>query len=153
GATIDSEDGAVRLTMRGDLDRNSPYPVIENAVLLENQAGVDLAFTLDRGRVDVVNRKQAGAARIRVRVRDALWDLTLLNPGTQVAFETYGRWPRGTRFRVESDPKNVPTTSLIILVLKGDVQLKHAGFEVAMRAPPGPAMLEWDSVTGADESP
>jgi hypothetical protein len=153
GAAIDSENGAIHLTMLGDLDRNSPYPVIENAVVLHSGDGTDLSFTLDRGRVDVINRKKSGPAQVKVKVRDTSLELSLLEPGTRVAFETYGRWPRGVRFSKEPDPKNAPTTSLIILVLKGDVHVKHGGFETTMRAPPGPAMLEWDSVTGADESP
>src|SRR5262249_16980097 len=134
-------------------DKNSPYPVIENAVILNAAGEADLNFTLDRGRVDVVNRKQSGAARVVMRIRHATWDLTLLEPGTRVAFETYGRWPRGVRFSKNPDSKNSPTTHLIILVLKGSVHLKHEGYETTMHAPPGPAMLEWDSVSGADESP
>jgi len=153
GAAIDSENGAVHLTMLGDLDRNSPYPVIENAVVLHGGDGADLSFTLDRGRVDLINRKTSRAAQVKVKVRDTSLELSLLEPGTRVALETYGRWPRGARFSKEPDPKNAPTTSLIILVLKGEALLKHGGFEKTMRAPPGPAMLEWDSVTGADESP
>jgi hypothetical protein len=153
GATLDSENGAVRLTMRGDLNRNSPYPIIENAVVLHEADGTDLNFTLDRGRVDVVNRKASGAAHVRMKVRDAVWDLTLLEPGAQVAFETYGRWPRGARFSKELDPKIAPTANLIILVLKGQLRVKQGGYETVMSAPPGPALLEWDSVSGRDESP
>jgi hypothetical protein len=153
GASIDSENGAVRMTMLSDLDRNSPYPVIENAVILHAGEGADLNFTLDRGRVDVTNRKENGAARVHMRLRDDVWDLTLSDPGTRVAFETYGRWPRGVRFRKEVDPKNAPTSSLVILVLKGTAHVAHKGYQTTMHAPPGPAMWEWDSITGADESP
>jgi hypothetical protein len=153
GAAIDSENGAIHLNMLGDLDRNSPYPVIENAVVLNGGDRADLSFTLDRGRVDVINRKKSGPAQVKLKVRDTSFELSLLEPGTRVAFETYGRWPRGARFSKDPDPKNVPTTSLVVLVLKGEALLKHAGIETTMRAPPGPAMLEWDSVTGADESP
>jgi hypothetical protein len=152
GAAIDSEKGAVRLTMLGDLDRNSPFPVIENAVVVKSADGADLSFTLDRGRVDVVSQKQNGTAHIRLGIRDAIWDLTL-DPLTRVAFETYGRWPRGARFSKDPNAKNSPTSSLIVLVLKGAVHVKHAGYETTMHAPPGPSMLQWDSVSGADESP
>jgi hypothetical protein len=153
GATLDSENGAVRLTMRGDLDRNSPYPIIENAVILHEPTDADLSFTIDRGRVDVVNRKSRGAAHVRLTVRDATWEILLLEPGTRAAFETYGRWPRGVRFNKDSDPKIAPTTSLIILALNGQLRVEQGGYETMMSSPPGPALLEWDSVSGGDESP
>src|SRR5207244_7651324 len=43
--------------------------------------------------------------------------------------------------------------ALSILVLEGQVLLKHDGREFALQAPPGPAMIEWDSVSGQDDSP
>ncbi len=42
---------------------------------------------------------------------------------------------------------------MTFLVLNGQVDLKHAGRPVAMGAPPGAALIEWDSVTGMDDSP
>jgi hypothetical protein len=153
GAVLDSKDSAIRLTFLGDLDKNSPYPILENAVILHADAHADLAFTLDRGRVDLVNRKERGKTVARVSVRQSSWELEMPEPGTRVALETYSRWPRGTRFSKTSDPKNAPTASLIVLVLKGEVHVRHGGFEHRMTAPPGPAMFEWDSLSGADEAP
>jgi hypothetical protein len=153
GAQLDSENGSVRLTFIGNLGGQSRFPIIESAVILHNSSQADLDFALDRGRVQVVNKKETGAAQVRARVRDAVWDLTLNEPGSTVVFEVYGRWPRGVPFSTKPHPKNAPTTDLLILVAKGTINLKQGGIEHAMGAPPGPAVIEWDSVSGQDEAP
>jgi hypothetical protein len=153
GAIVDSINGAVRLRLLADLEQNSPYPVKEAGVILQSLPGADLAFVLDRGRIDLTNRQRAGAATVHVSVRNAAWDLVLAAPGAQVALEVYGRWAAGVPFQKKPDPKHEPTTDLVILVLNGEVTLKHTGLQVALHAPPGPAMIEWDSVCGCDSSP
>jgi hypothetical protein len=152
-AAIDSSNGAIHVTFLSDLDELSPYPVKENAIVLWDNAKVDFEFTLDRGRVDLINTKQKGEANVRVHIRDAIWDLALETPGTRVALETYGRWPRGARFTKTPGPKDAPTTELAILVLKGEAALKHKDMHFALKAPPGPALIQWDSVTGMDDTP
>jgi hypothetical protein len=102
--------------------------------------------------VDLANRKESGPATVRVHVRNNTWDLTLAEPGAAIALELYGRWPRGAAFVRQAGPKDVPTADLVFLVLKGQVALKHNGYEQALQAPPGPALMEWDSVTGQDET-
>lgn len=47
----------------------------------------------------------------------------------------------------------MPVASLLILALAGEATLKHEHHEHALKAPPGPALVEWDSVTGMDETP
>src|SRR5262249_47162690 len=70
GAAIDSKNNAVRLVFLTDLDGTSPFPVLEAAVVPEPSiANDDLTFTLDRGRVEVMNRKDKGAAKVRVHFR------------------------------------------------------------------------------------
>jgi hypothetical protein len=152
-AQLESANKAVTMTFLSDLDGTSPFPIIENAVILREDPKLDLDFVLDRGRVDLVNNKKEGAAKVRLRVRTGVWDITLQDSGTRIALETYGRWPRGVRFTKEPGPKDEPTGSLVILVLKGEIALKHAGCEFPMKAPPGPALIEWDSVTGMDDAP
>jgi hypothetical protein len=153
GAVLDSAGGAVRLDFLGDLAELSPYPVRECAVFLRDDPGADLSFALDRGRVDLINRKAQGPATVRVRVRDETWNLTLEGPGTRIALELYGRWPAGVPFTKEPGPKDAPTLSLIFLVLKGEVLLQHGVHTNALRAPPGTALIEWDSVNGQDLAP
>jgi hypothetical protein len=153
GAQLDSENGAVGVSFIGNLGGLSKFPIIESAVILHTPQQADFDFSLDRGRVEVTNKKESGAAHVRTHVRDAVWDLTLNEPGTTVLFELYGRWPRGVPFSKKPDPKNAPTADLLIVVTKGTISLKHKGVEQAMSAPPGAALMEWDSVSGQDESP
>jgi hypothetical protein len=80
------------------------------------------------------------------------WDIQLKEPGARIALELYGRWPAGVPFSMKPDPKHQPTASLLFLVLQGHVILQHKGQDLALHAPPGPALVEWDSVTGQDES-
>jgi hypothetical protein len=152
-AQIMSRNGAVRLEFLSDLDHNSPYPIHEAGIKLHSNPRADLEVTLDRGRIDLVNAKKKGAARVLLHVWHSVWDLTLEEPGTAVALELFGRWPPGSTFKLKPGPKDVPTGDLILLVLKGEVDVKHGGFEHALRAPPGPAMIEWDNHSGADETP
>jgi hypothetical protein len=152
GAIIDSKNGAVRAQLLADLDRLSPYPIRECAVRLQNNPDADLAITLDRGRVEFLNQKQSGPATVQVSVRQDNWVIQLQEPGARIALELYGVWPAGVPFSKEAGPKHQPTASLLFLVLRGHVILKHAGEELALHAPPGPALVQWDSVTGQDDS-
>jgi hypothetical protein len=153
GAALVSRNGAVRLDLLADLDRLSPHPIREAAVVLHENRDTDLDVTLDRGRIDLVNRKKKGAAKVRLRVRYETWDLTLEEPGATVALELYSSWPAGSRFTEEPGPKDAPTADLVILVLKGQALVRHGDVGHGMTAPPGPAMIEWDSVHGQDQTP
>jgi hypothetical protein len=152
GAAIDSADGAVRLALLSDPDKQSPYPILEAAVVLNQSPGHDLDFTLDRGRVNVANRKRGGPAKVRVRFHDQSWDATLENPGTVIALQMYGRWAAGARFTPKPGPKDVPSANLLLLVVKGEARVKHGGARHFMKAPPGPALLHWCNEVGS-ESP
>jgi hypothetical protein len=153
GAKLESHDGAVQIVFWTDLTGTSPSPVVETAVVLHTQPGVDLDTTLDRGRIALVNHKKDGPAHVRLHVRQESWDMTLATPGTAIALELFGRWPRGTRFTTKPGPKDVPTANLTFLVGKGEVMLKHDDIEHEMQAPPGPALIEWDSVSGMEQTP
>lgn len=153
GAAVQSTKDAVRLTLLADLDRNSPYPILEAAVSLHDSSDFDLDFTLDRGRVDVRNIKKEGAARVRIRFHDQKWEVTLQEPGARIALELYGRWPKGVPFTPEPGPKDVPAADLVLLVLQGHIDLLHGATQHAMSAPPGPAILHWDNMGQADEIP
>jgi hypothetical protein len=153
GATVESGKNTVRLTFRADLDHNSPYPILESAVVLHDSPDFDLDFKLDRGRVDVVNVKKEGAARVCIRFHDQKWEATLAEPGARLALELYGRWPKGTHFTLEPGPKDVPAAELVLLVMQGHVEVKHGSAEHAMSAPPGPALLHWDNSGDSEEAP
>jgi hypothetical protein len=153
GAAIENAKGTVGLSLLTDLDKNSPYPVLEAAVALHASADHDLDFTLDRGRVDVINLKKEGAARVRIRFHDQQWEATLAEPGTRIALQLYGRWAKGVPFRKEPGPKDVPSADLLLVVRKGQVELKHGSCFCVMSAPPGPALLHWDNSGESEEAP
>ena len=152
GAALDSRDGSIRLTFACDLGHGTPLPVVETAVLLHADKDADLDFTLDGGRVEFANRKDKGEARVVSRVRDARAETTL-GPGAVCSLGVFGRWPAGVPFRKDAKADHAPTLHLSFLVLKGEATLNLSGTAHAMRAPPGPATIEWDSVHGADPSP
>lgn len=158
GAALLSKDGGVAVTSLADYDNRSPLPILETALVLgPAEKGADLAFTLDRGRVDLTNKKPRGAAVVAVRFADQAWTITLDEPGARVAVELCGRWPAGSRFKV-ADPKGnanqpVPVASLVLLVLSGSARVTSGDTTLALTAPPGPAVLEWDSLVGAKPQP
>jgi hypothetical protein len=152
-AGIESANGAVRLTMDSDMSGLSPYPVMENAIILRSNPDWDLDFTLDRGRITITNTKKEGPANVRVHILDHVGDLTLNEPGSQITLELYGRWPRGVPFTPKPGPKDVPTADLIVLCTHGEVSVSTQGQGHLLTAPPGPAMIEWDNVTGIDPTP
>ncbi|HTU20318.1 MAG TPA: hypothetical protein VMG10_19800 [Gemmataceae bacterium] len=153
GAVLTCANRAVDLTLLTDFNKNSPYPVLEAAVVLHASADHDLDFTLDRGRVDVINRKKEGAARVRIRFHDQQWEATLAEPGTRLALQLYGRWAKGVPFRKEPGSKDVPAADLLLVVRKGQVELKHGSCYCPMSAPPGPAFLHWDNSGEPEEAP
>ena len=158
GAALVSSDGGVAVTSLADYDNRSPLPILETAIVLGHaEKGADLALTLDRGRVDLTNKKARGAAVVAVRFADQKWTITLDEPGSRVAVEICGRWPAGSRFAV-ADPKGnakppAPVASLVLLVLSGSARVTSGDTTIGMNAPPGPAVLEWDSLVGAKPQP
>lgn len=157
GATARSANGNVTLRSSADYDGRSPLPILETAFTLNApNKDADLDVTLDRGRLDLTNTRPAGAAVALVRFWDQTWTVTLDAPGTRVAFELSARWPAGSRFKV-AEPgaaaKAGPVAHLLCLVLKGDATVNVGGTTVGLAAPPGPALIEWDSVAGVQARP
>ena len=151
-AALESPDKAVKMMFLTDFG-DSPFPVIECAVILHDTKEFDLDLTLDRGRADFTNTKATGAATVRVRVQDQVFDLILKEPKTRVAVELYGRWMPGARFSVEPTANEAPAANLVILVLEGNADLKHGEQVFHMAAPPGPALIQWDNAGGLDPKP
>lgn len=153
GGIIASKNGDVQLQMHADLDHLSPYPILESAVVLHANDKADMDFTLDRGRVDVVDNRDDGTSHIVIRFWGEKWEWTTGTKKARVALELYGRWPRGAYFHKEDDPQPSPVGGLSMVVLYGDVSFEHGGHIMRMHAPPGPALYQWDSSSGGDVSP
>jgi hypothetical protein len=152
-ASIESMGGAVQLLFWGNLPQISAFPILESAVVLHEPKGTDMDLSPQRGRVVLSNHKDKGPATVHVRLPDGAWDLTLAEPGTEVALEMFGRWPRGVPFQTDSKSKEAPTVEVVLLVLKGNVGLKTEQAQHALTAPAGPALFHWDSAGGNDNGP
>ena len=154
GASLESKNGAVAVKSLADYDGKSPLPALETAFTLNEAKDVDLDLTLDRGRVDLTSLK--AAATVRVRFWDQSWKISLDGKGTRVALELCGRWPAGSRFKVAvkgTDKPPEPVASLVMLVVNGSAAADLGGITLGLKAPPGPALVEWDSVAGTRPQP
>lgn len=152
GAILESKNRAIGLKSLADYDGKSPLPVLETAFTLNEPKDADLDLTLDRGRVDLTNTKTDGAAVVRVRFWEQSWKVALDAPGSRVAVELCGRWPSGARFKPAAkgaEPTAAPVASLVLLVLNGSAAVDVGGVTLGLKAPPGPAQVEWDSIGGA----
>ncbi len=118
-------------------------------MILHESKDVDLDFTLDRGRVDVENRKAKGQARVRVRLHGKSGEFTLMEPGARVALEVYGRWPKGVRFTKDANANASPALACVALAIKGEIELKTQAAHYLLKAPPGPALLMADDLSGS----
>jgi len=152
-ATVQSNNSAVRLTLFGNVPQISLTPALESAVTLQRTAGSDLDVFLDRGRILVTNIKQTGAANVRVRARKEIWDLVLTEPGTEAAVEFNARWPAGMPYKEQYEKDEEPKAEMIVMVIRGTVELKVEDENRTLRAPPGPAIFTWDSVLGLSRTP
>jgi hypothetical protein len=158
GASLASKNGAVALKSLADYDDRAPLPILETAIVLADSKQAQLDLTLDRGRIDLTNAKESGAATVRVRFWEQTWSIVLDSPGTRVAMELSARWPAGSRFRLadkDGDPSKAPApaASLVFWLLKGTASVDVGGVTLALKAPPGPAQLIWNSLTGARPQP
>jgi hypothetical protein len=140
-------DSGVSLILWGNLPEFSRFPpVLESAVVLHQNPDLDLDFTLDHGRVVLSNHKGKGAARVRLRFADEVWDLTLPDENTEVAAELVGICLPYTKEPGGGEPQ----LNVALLGLKGQAQVKIR-FEQCLL--PSPSMLTWDNLAGAARSP
>ncbi len=151
-AAVETEPKGVALTLYGGMPRLSPSPVLESQVVLHDSRAYDLDFTLREGRVLLANTRDQAPARVWVRLPGFSWRLTL-DPGARVGMETYGRWPLGVAFSKDPKPWEEPTQVVLLLMLDGKAELETDSHAYELSAPPGPAFMQWDSVTGEAPRP
>jgi hypothetical protein len=138
----------VGILMWGNLPELSSSPVLESAIILHDSKAYDLDLTLLRGRVILTNTKEKGSAKIWLRTEENAVEFDLEEPGTQVAIESYGRWPAGIPFYPNRKRGDDPTRSWEIFVLKGRLGIKAARTSWTMTAPPGRSYFYGDSING-----
>jgi hypothetical protein len=152
-ARIESAGKGATLTLAGNLPELSTFPGLESTVVLHDSRVFDFDLTLVHGRILLKNTRKEGAAKVWLRLPNEAWQLTLPQPGDEVAMEMYGRWPRGVAFSKKPKPGDVPTQVVALLVTAGRVELKIGDMQQGLSAPPGSAYFYWDSVAGSDEGP
>ncbi|MSR32193.1 MAG: hypothetical protein EXR99_11870 [Gemmataceae bacterium] len=149
GSQIENRAGTVRVTFRGDLAGNSPLPIRETVATIFpiNDSGIDFALGFERGRVEFTNLKEKGAATVTVNLLDEEDSSTvkLLEPDSSCALEILGTWPGGVHFDPKAAKPAEPSYELIYVVLKGKTEINDEGVTHILSAPPGPAMLRWNS--------
>ena len=151
---METNDGSVRLALSSDFDRETPLPILEPAIRLHHAGqGFDLDFTLERGRVDVINQKKEGSARIRIQILDRAVEVTLEKPGTRLALIVFGRWARAARFTTKPGPRDVPILDVIALAIQGESMLKGPRNEYRLVPPPGPALIHRSTREGEEPDP
>lgn len=152
GVSIESLDKSVKLTFRGDIAGNSPLPIRETAIiLLPKREGFDLSVDFERGRIELSNTKEKGSATCQVTLfnDEEHGKVKLIEPGSTCSLEELGRWPKGTHFKPDNKESINPVYDLVYVALKGTSEVSDHGVTHFMSAPPGPAMLSWNSADGS----
>jgi hypothetical protein len=144
-AEIQSGNNKVLVKMVCDVGKRGPFPVLESAMRLHAANNVDMDVTLERGIIGFANLQKEGSARVKLRFLDQAWDL-MVEPGTRIGIEIYGRHPPGIPAFLDKNVKDSPTIDVVFLVLSGRVLVGAQGQEFAMTAPPGPASLRWNNL-------
>ena len=126
--------------------------------MLGEGKGFDLDLMLDRGRLELGNAKRAGSALVRVRFWDQSWKILLDSPGH--ARRRRDLWALAIRYAFRPADSNgnrarpaVPVASLALIVLQGTASVDVGGVTLSLKAPPGPAELTWNSLTGTRPQP
>lgn len=153
GAGLRTRDGSATVRLVEDLEQRSPMPLVETALRLKDDPGMDLGIVLERGRVDVTNARPSGPFRFRLHAWDRTGDIELTRPGSSVALMLASRWAKGVPFKKNAAAKHRPEAHFLALVLKGEAMIKGQRNTYKMQAPPGPALLHVATTDEADPAP
>jgi hypothetical protein len=141
-------DGGVRMMLWGNVPEFSESPVLESRVMLNvPPPGIDLDFTLDRGRVHLLNYKTSAEARVRVRFFQEVWDLTLPDSKTEAVVELWGAQP-DVPFRKE--PGGRTPLACLGLFIKGQARLTAQNKEVNL---PDLSYVSWSNINPIPTGP
>jgi hypothetical protein len=139
-------NSGVKLTLRGLIPELHHHPImsylLESAVTLhKSPAGFDLDLSFDRGRIYISNEKREGPAKVRLRILDEVWDITLEEPGAEVGVDLMKSYTRDLNWYDEE-----PQAEAYFMVLAGKVTLKVDAFVYnGLSAPPGVCFFRWDN--------
>ncbi|MCI0684750.1 MAG: hypothetical protein L0Y71_21850 [Gemmataceae bacterium] len=139
----DLKSQGVAIKLLGDIGQFGPLSVLDAAVRILDADKDDAALALERGVVVLTNTKDQGAAKVLLKMRGEDVHITLKTPGAKVGIELHGRHPGGLTNILKDDP----TTFVFFLVGKGEAVAVTKAHTYTLMAPPGPALIRWDSVT------
>jgi tRNA A-37 threonylcarbamoyl transferase component Bud32 len=152
-------DSGVRLTLAGTVPEFFPgMPLLfESLVELHQHDVLDQDLTLRRGRILLANTRADRPVRVRVRFLNTtspdsreVWDITLEEQESAVLIDGFGFFPPDARFYEDprSPNRTGPVTQVGLTVLSGTVHLRRDSVSHALKAPPGPARMVWNSERG-----
>jgi hypothetical protein len=150
-ALLASGDGKVQIHLM--LNKRNKLPVTEAAISLNDDPALSADINLDRGVIGVKAMGNEANVHVKVRAGQEVWSLTLKEPGTKVVVARFGRHTPGVREHQDAAKKilsDVPQMHFGVLVVTGAAVVDTGSIRYAMKAPPGPALLAWDSVGGLE---
>jgi hypothetical protein len=153
----------VSVTLWGNMPEFYALPIFESLVELYSHDVFDLDLLLQRGRIVLTSTRKDRPVSIRLRfenplvpsykdlmLRQEFFDVELLEEGASMLFELWSNYPPSEPFY--KDPKNPnregPTADMGCIVLRGSVRLKTGDTTSLMTAPPGAALMKWNSREG-----
>jgi len=147
-------DTGVRLQLWGNLPDFLDLPMCESKVILYvPPSGFDADMSLEAGRVFITNPGRGGKtgpAKVRVRFKSEVWDVTLLDDKTEVCVDLFGRYLPGVPFS-KNPGAEAPQAEFYLGILSG-----HAGVRVGFKEfpdVPAPSQMSWDNKSGLATDP
>ncbi len=147
-AELVAADGRVGIKLL--LHQGDSLPVTEAAIMLNETAKNQADVTIDRGIVEFTNLG-TGDTTLHLRSAKQVWELTLKDSGSAVLVARFGRHEPGTKQFQGARPKGLVDEPLVhfgVLVVKGRAIVNNGSQTYALNAPPGPALMVWDSSAG-----
>lgn len=136
-------DTGVAVELWGNLPELFRSPVLESSVTPHlPPPGFDADLTVHAGRVYLTAKKPTGA-RVRLRIRYQVWDLTIADDKTEVVLEVVHTLAPGPR-------KEPPRTTAGFAVLAGQATLQPSKYKEPVKLPKGGDAF-WDSKAGRPE--
>lgn len=142
-------ESGVQVILSGSVPEFQGPPTFESSVTLHEPAGgFEADLTIHRGRVFLQNKREQQAIQVRLRFRKEVWDVTI-EQASEIVLDLEIAYAPGVRF--SKDPGgDEPTARVYLGVPKGKARLK-IGYQkpIGLQAPPGPALIGWDSKGGS----
>jgi hypothetical protein len=148
----------LKLKLIGALPEETPAAGLarESMVELHAHDQLDLDMTLHRGKVLITNLKDK-PAHIRLRFANTtdpdlgeVWDLVLIDKGTEIFAERTTAIPPGEPFYLKANhtSRKGPVSAVHVVVREGNVLLRREKVTYHLQKPPGDARFYWVSTTG-----